>query len=42
MVTAHDRPGRRLSTEVVLAATLDQLLRVLQRRPVHASVRRAA
>jgi len=42
MVTAHDRPGRRLSTEVVLAASLDQLLRMLQRRPVHATVRRAA
>lgn len=42
IVTAHDRPGRRPKTEDVLAVTLDQLLRVLQRRPVHATIRRAA
>jgi hypothetical protein len=42
MVTAHDRPSRRLSTEVVLAASLEQLLHVLQRRPAHVTIRRAA
>ena len=42
MVTAHDRPSRRPKTEDVLAITLDQLLRMLQRRPAYATVRRAA
>ena len=42
MVTAHDRPSRRLSPEVVLSASLEQLLRVLQRRPVERTIRRAA
>lgn len=42
MVTAHDRPSRRLPTEAVLAASLEQLLRVLQRRPALVTIRRAA
>jgi hypothetical protein len=42
MVTAHDRPGRRHSVEVVLAASLDQLLHVLRRRPAQSPLRRAA
>lgn len=42
MVTAHDRPSRRLSPEIVLAASLEQLLPVLQRRPVERTIRRAA
>jgi len=39
MVTAHDRPSRRPASEVVLAATLDELLRVLLRRPEAVTVR---
>jgi hypothetical protein len=43
MVTAHHRPDRRLATELVLAASLDQLLRNLQRRPAQqTTIRRAA
>ena len=42
IVTAHDPPSRRLNTEDVLTVALDQLLRVLQRRPTYATVRRAA
>jgi hypothetical protein len=42
MVTAHDRPSRRWPVEVILTATMDPLLRNLQRRPQHTSLRRAA
>jgi hypothetical protein len=42
MVTAHDPPARRWSAEVMLSATLDPLLRTLQRRPAHTTLRRAA
>jgi hypothetical protein len=42
IVTAHHPPSRRLKTEDVLAVTLDQLLRALQRRPAYAPIRRAA
>lgn len=42
MVTAHHRPSRRLSTEAVLETSLDQLIRVMQRRPAQTTIRRAA
>ena len=44
MVTAHDPPAARHDSTVVLAAAMEELLRVLYRRPVQAPFkqRRAA
>lgn len=44
MVTAYDRPSRRVNADRLLSATLDELLRVLMRRPEPATlrIRRAA
>lgn len=39
MVTAHDRPGRRPNTDLVLSASLEELLRLLMRRPAPIAVR---
>jgi hypothetical protein len=42
MVTAHDLPYRRQSLEEVRAASIEQLVRVLLKRPKLSTIRRAA
>lgn len=39
MVTAHDRPAYRLANEAVFDASLNELLRILMRRPSAVAVR---